>query len=235
MTLIAAFRCYEGVVLCADDQETVDDVFRVRVDKLEPAPVRNYEVAAAGTGNVSELIDGFIDTLWQAVDSWPQALTQRQIQASARRVLVDYFQNEVKHHPAKRAEKYLQFVICLRDQSTRNVFLFETANTVLREVRSSVLMGFWPSIYQHEVDRLYDPSQHAGQVVVLGIHIFDMARKMTNVIGENVKIVVATEHGMKSELDADVKNLQDRFEQFDRLISELVTTLPNLGSTMPGL
>ena len=62
MTLIACFKCSDGVVLCADSQETVGE-YRFSRQKLVPFLAGNFELAIAGSGNDGDLIDSFVQRL----------------------------------------------------------------------------------------------------------------------------------------------------------------------------
>src|SRR6266404_4420638 len=90
MTLIAAFRCSEGAVLCADTMESVEG-FRMPVHKLETQDCRNYWLAIAGAGN-SDLIDGFAYALELDIGAWEDGYTDDVIGAKIRHVLVEYHQ-----------------------------------------------------------------------------------------------------------------------------------------------
>src|SRR5208282_2748791 len=59
VTLIAAFRCKHGIVMCADSQETVNDDYRVEVSKIKPETVGKFQIAIGGSGYIADLIDGF--------------------------------------------------------------------------------------------------------------------------------------------------------------------------------
>jgi hypothetical protein len=66
VTLIAAFRCDHGIVICADTQETVGQ-FRVSVDKIAPRIAGEYELVIGGAGNCGGLIDDFTENFTRAV------------------------------------------------------------------------------------------------------------------------------------------------------------------------
>jgi hypothetical protein len=216
VTLIAAFRCSEGAVLCADDQETIDGVFRVRVDKLEPLRVGHYQLAIGGSGNVAILVDGFVDTLSLHVAGWGKGLSEVEILKKTKSVLLDFQRNEVKLHRAKRDDKHLEFVMCLRDRSLGKVFLFEIADTIIRPVSKSALIGYYPTLYQHQIDLTYDPKLSAKQVVLVGIHVLSTARTLTTVVGENFKVVVATNNAMKAEAASKIKGLERRLNRANK-------------------
>ena len=67
MTLIAAFRCHEGVVICADSQETIGD-WRAPVKKIIHKDVGEYQVAVGGAGDDGALIDVFVQRFIEEVE-----------------------------------------------------------------------------------------------------------------------------------------------------------------------
>src|SRR5271166_2859033 len=62
VTLIAAFKCSDGYVLCADTQATVG-LYRVTRQKLATTTCGNFQIAIAGSGNNGNLIDTFVERL----------------------------------------------------------------------------------------------------------------------------------------------------------------------------
>jgi len=70
VTLIAGIRCAEGVVLCADSQETLDiperGQYRVQVEKIRPQDVGEYQIVVGGSGD-GPLVDGFTDAFVEDV------------------------------------------------------------------------------------------------------------------------------------------------------------------------
>src|SRR5438105_9897981 len=66
VTLIAGFCCQDGIVLCADAQETVDDI-RVATQKIEPKLLGNYDFAIGGSGD-GDLIDAAVNSIEEIVE-----------------------------------------------------------------------------------------------------------------------------------------------------------------------
>lgn len=97
VTLIAAFKCSDGVVVCADSQETLglplpsDDYagYRVNVDKIEPRQIGHYEVTIGGAGH-GPLVEGFTEALADQIETWPDSLDSGGLKARLRTVLLDY-------------------------------------------------------------------------------------------------------------------------------------------------
>src|SRR5215212_4463226 len=120
VTLIAAFRCPNGVVICADTQETVGQ-FRVSVDKIAPSVVGEYELVIGGAGNSAGLIDDFTENFARSVARWPAGLSEQDIRLKLRKALLDYHRDEVQHFPAPPDEKRLEFIICIKGKDFERI------------------------------------------------------------------------------------------------------------------
>jgi len=143
VTLIAAFRCYEGAVLCADQQETVDDV-RVSINKIKPEPCGNYWLAIAGTGN-GDLIDGFAYRLKLEMEdktAWPSGLDTRGVYGRLQALVQQYHESEVFYYPAdSAAEKQIDFLVCITPVDGADIFLWELRGTSVVPVGDYALLG----------------------------------------------------------------------------------------------
>src|ERR1043166_1209008 len=93
VTLIAAFKCDKGVVLCADTEETVDlpgrGSYRVRVTKIKPQVAGQYDVVIGGAGD-AHLVDGFTRRLVAEIGSWSTPLDDAAIENKVSDLLLDY-------------------------------------------------------------------------------------------------------------------------------------------------
>jgi len=67
MTLVAAWRCQDGILVSADAQETCGD-YRVSVQKIVPETMGNFQVIVAGSGTAS-LIESFGVVLAKALNA----------------------------------------------------------------------------------------------------------------------------------------------------------------------
>ena len=125
MTLIAAIRCADGVVLCADSQETVDiperGQYRVQVNKIQPQDAGNYQVVIGGSGD-GPLVDGFTDGFIEQVTLWESKLTAPTMKGKIRNLLHDYHRNEIALSAAFEDDKHLSFVICVKPKDEKAVF-----------------------------------------------------------------------------------------------------------------
>lgn len=232
MTLIAAFRCYDGVVLCADQQETVGDI-RVSINKIKPELCGNYWLAIAGTGN-GDLIDGFAYRLKLEMEdktAWPEGLDDRGVYGRLQSLVQDYHENEVALYPTDSSrDKLNEFLVCIQPQDKPDTFLWELRGTAIVPVGDYTLLGIGESIYRHELKRLYQPKAFRQQVFFLAVHLFTLARETSNYVGGTPDVIFVGERGMKPlEIDV-VRFLESRMAIVNQKIAEIVLACPDTGS-----
>lgn len=225
MTLIAAFRCEEGAVLCADQQETVGGV-RVTVNKLRPQECGHYTLAAAGSGN-GDLIEGFIESYARAVKDWPAGLDEAMARQASREFLLDFHANEVSVYPGDADSKLNHFLICIKPVNSPDIFLWEFRGSVVVSVKDYTLIGIGEAIYKHELKKLYRGKPRGLQAVLLGVHLFSMAKQTSNYVGGPTDIIFVSGSGMSVEEVGAVNVLEESVTRFNERIAELVLACPD--------
>lgn len=232
MTLIAAFRCAEGVVVCADSQETIDiperGQYRVRVDKIDPQDAGNYEVVIGGSGD-GPLVDGFVDGFVHAVSKWKPGLSAEGIKSRIRRLLRTYHENEVRWSAAFEEDKFLGFVVCIRAKAQRpGIFLWKTVGPTCRQIHDVTLLGWEEPIYWREASRLYEPNLSTSTGILLGAHLFSIAKETSNVISGDTKVVVIRESGIYQLKRDEIMELEQRVKMFSELSDAVLLALPDV-------
>lgn len=189
MTLIAAFRYTEGVVICADSQETAGD-WRISVDKLTPRDAGGYQIAVGGAGRCGDLIDGFTERMADDAMRWPAGLDERALKSLVQVTLVGYYDHEVRAYPLSTPDDgIMDFLFCVRRKTDGKVFLWKLSGTAIATVDNYALIGHGNDIYQHEANRLYEPDTSAVRCMLLGVHLFTFAKNTSNYIGGDTQIV----------------------------------------------
>jgi 20S proteasome alpha/beta subunit len=230
VTLIAAFRCQEGVVLCADQQETVGDV-RVAVNKIAPQDCGNYQLAFAGSGN-GDLIDGFADSLRLNMEQWQPQLDENVIRGNIRNLLLDFHENEVALYPANiKDDKLNHCLVCIKPKESEDIFLWELRGSVIVPVADYSLLGIGEAIYRHELKRLYRGRPRGFQAVLLGSHLFSLARETSNYVGGETDIIFVHRNGMTVESSEVVYELERHVAAFNRKMAELALACPDTSIT----
>lgn len=230
MTLIAAFRCnmdgHPGVVVCADSQETYGD-YRVTVDKVKPRDAGEYDLIIGGAGNVAALIDGLANALEQNVKRWSAALDEESARLRIERTLLSYHARQVTHYPAEAHQKLLRFIVCVRDKSTSEIYLWRTDGTTAERVEDYALLGWEEAVYDYEVKWLYLDGMEAVQAVMLGVHLFTVARNSLYV-GGPTQVIAVNKMGMWPIDPGEVEDLEERISLFSGALGSLMLALPDV-------
>ncbi len=238
VTLIAAFRCYEGAVLCADTMETVEG-FRTPVHKLEAKECGDYWMAIAGSGN-SDLIDGFAYRLELDVATWDPKLDDNVVGENIRNVLIDFYENDVRLYPSDvRDETRNNFLVCIKPKNQTGLSLWELRGSTIKPAGDYSLMGIGATMYMHELRTLYQANNGivAGKTtsrfnrvraLLLGIHLFNLAKDTSTYIGGATDAIYVSDDGDMSPVDPDdVRLLEERVSKFDATVAEIVLACPD--------
>lgn len=222
MTLIAAFNCGDGVVICADSQETLGnptpegfETYRCRVDKLQARTDRHYQWVAGGAGD-GDLVDGFIDRLIDDISDWPEDLGRLAIKDRLRLSLLDYRRNEVA--ASGLADDVLEFLICVKGKDDPLLFKVDKA---VRSIDSWEIIGWDEGIYRHDIQRHYKAAESTSFSMLLGAHVLLLAKATSNTVGGPTKIVVGNDAGLRAISESDVEELERRIAQFDSALDAL--------------
>lgn len=230
VTLIAAFKCDQGVVICADSQETVDipgrGSFRVSVDKIKPQLAGEYEVALGGAGD-AHLVDGFTRKLLAEIARWPPLLEDEAIEERITALSLDYHSTHVAATAASRPPDPLDFLLCLKRKDDPNIILWELRDTLVIPTDTYSLVGLEEPIYEREVSWLYRDDLRIAQAVLLSIRLLAMAKSTSNFIGGNTTLIVVNEGGMEVLDQEQVNTLEERIETFNDALAQLVLDLPD--------
>lgn len=225
VTLIVGFRCGDGVVVCADSQETLGQptpdgyaAYRCKVDKLQPRTETDgaYHWVAGGCGD-GDLVDGFIDRLKEVIAGWSEGLSGAAMKERLRQSLLDYRRNEVA--ASGLASDPLEFLVCIKPRS-EGPFLFKAARTV-RVVTDWSMIGWDEGIYRHDIERHYKPNQNTSFSMLLGAHVLLLAKSTSNNIGGPTKIVIGNDAGLRALSEPDVAELEKRVTDFDSALDAL--------------
>jgi 20S proteasome alpha/beta subunit len=224
VTLIAAFRCdvagHPGVIVCADKQETIGD-YRVTVDKIKPRDASAYELVIGGAGNIAALIDGLADAIERNIRTWPASLDEDGARSNVEQVLLSYYANQVALYPAELNDKQLRFAICVRDKESPNIYLWKTDGTAIESVTNYALLGWDEAVYEHEVKKLYRPNLSAAQAILLGVHLFSIAKATNNYIGGDTRVIGVSSKEMWVENADEVRGLEARVSAFNDALNDL--------------
>src|SRR2546423_9710988 len=230
VTLIAAFKCDQGVVISADSQETVSipgqGEYRVRVKKIKPQSGGAYDVVVGGAGD-GYLVDGFARKLVNEIAGWPPQLDDALIEDKVTSLAVDFHSTHVALAYGSQQPKPLDFLLCLKHRNAPGILLCELRDTMFLPVEEYALLGWEEPIYDYEVKWLYRDGLRIAQAALLGIRLFTMAKETSNSVGGNNQLIIVTENGVEAVDQEKVDMLEESTEKFNNALAQLVLDLPD--------
>jgi 20S proteasome alpha/beta subunit len=203
VTLIAAFRCTDGAIICADSQETIGTHHRVSVQKIAPFEVGDkIQIVIAGSAENAELADAFIETLREELQD-KNITTLKEFKREAQRCLAQFVRDEASLWP--RNERWMRFIVAARiaEQPPRsgesvNVHglgvaqVWETKSTRLVAVEKYALVGCEEHLYRRAVDRLFRAPLPISRAIPLAMHLFSLAEDTSNYVRGPISVAVVT-------------------------------------------
>ncbi len=231
MTLIAAFRCDSGVVICADSQETVTlpdgREYRVRVTKITPQDAGDYEIVIGGAGASGPLIDRFTRDLVDAIRQWPTGLASEEIETGLSGLLERFHLTHVVASTYQSSD--FDFLVCIKGKADEEIGLWTLRDTAVLPVETYTMIGWEEAQYDREVSWLYPApgKPWIAQGVLLGVRLFVMAKDTSNYVGGPTQVIVVRDNGMHVEDPRDVQVLEERVETFNRALAGLVLACPD--------
>jgi hypothetical protein len=235
MTLIAAFKCYEGILFCADSQETLGNPapegwegYRCQVDKIEPNFDGQYHWVAGGAGS-ADLVDGFTDRLKDEISTWREKYDTPTLKQKLREIVIDYNQNEAA--VAWLNGDAIDFLVALRHvDAGSDPVLFKTGQSV-REVRDFALIGWDEGIYKHFARRLYKhragekKTRHlnsANRALMVGTYLMMLGRNTSNNIGPPTVVVKVFNNFVREESTETITNIEGKLETFGQILEDVI-------------
>lgn len=218
MTLIVAMKCVNGVVICADTQESYGG-YKVSVNKIAPVDAGKYQVVIGGAG-LGGLIDAFADDFVDKVNDWPKGLDEKAIKTRIRNSLRDFHKEEVSLHPAQ--DKILDFIICVKGKQSSDIFLWKTDGPGVLSVQNCALIGWEIPLYKYELGRLYQPNLRIEKGVAIGIFLFSLAKATCNYIGGDTQVIVVDKNGIVLREQKEVRRREEHVKEFNKAVSEIL-------------
>jgi len=227
MTLIAGFRCKEGIVFCADSQETinVDGVdYRMSVQKIEPHVAEKRHISIAGSGN-STLIESFIIRAQRAVDV-STASSVEQLHTLLESELRGFYEEDVRLCPDEDKAIKLFIAAAIRPAGYQ---AWVSEGIKLRPMRAWELNGHEEALYRATAMRLYAQDMNIAQGILAGIYVLTIAEETSNYVRGPMSVAIVRENGIWMEESAYIEGMQKRLADYDHDIHRLFLACADIG------
>lgn len=217
MTIVAGFKCEGGIVLCADTQETAQDL-KLWVEKLNSYEQAWCQAAFGGSGH-GDMLEMLIQRIKSKLDKGYDNIAE--VSDCIRQALREGYEQEINLHPDPANEKIVTLLLAVRPRAEKTVTLFKSTGPVLHEIDKYEIIGVG-EIVNYVAKNLYRDRLPIGQGVVLGTHLVSLAKMYVESVGGNTHILVLTDSGQVQKVRLDETEISESFfEQCNKLLGEL--------------
>jgi 20S proteasome alpha/beta subunit len=226
MTYIAAFHCREGIVMCADSQQTEGD-YKNYVEKLAVVEDHSYPLAIGGAG-VGDLIDCVMDEIIERSKT-ERPKTKQELKRLINDSLKNVYAEDLPALVVTRQHRSPQYLIGAKTDEGFVIFYVQ-GKRVLGETEKAIV-GYGTKYNVELLKRLYRPSLPMQQAVMLGIYLTLQSKKTDDGVGGETGVVVIRDNGAWKECTEYVANAEKRVQDFTRLTDDLF--LSAIDSSIP--
>jgi len=237
VTIIAGFNCSDGVVVCADTQETTNNLSKKSIPKLryEQGPYPNFEtqqyekadLAAAfcGAGDNGPFIDKLIDRAWEAV----RDASDLHMACNAAEVAIKEMYKEfgLIYQQGECPQVELIYGIKMEQQSR----LFLASGPVVNEKNGYASSGIGYYIADFIASRMYGAHLTTRQCVILAAYILFHAKEHVEGCGGDSQIAVLRNDESSGLVEWRlVKEITEYLESSDRYTGDILLATANLAT-----
>jgi predicted proteasome-type protease len=222
MTYIAAFRCREGFVCCADTEENDGD-FKHYVEKLSAFgngdDLYPFIIGGAGTGIV-------VDALSQEISESllkEKPIDQKSLMACIKRAVKVVYAEDVPHMALGKAASYVELLVALNINPSDSDFqlIWVRGSRVYSVPEGRLIVGYSTTANKSLLDRMHKPDISMGEAVVLAALLVNQSKYLDAHVGGAIQIGTVSQFQALIEDPKYVEILENRAKEFQP-ISDLM-------------
>jgi hypothetical protein len=215
MTIAAGFVCTNGIVMCADSQESSGD-YKFPVEKLLIRETESIQavLAGAGHGPMIDMASGrvFRSLMGRELDNYDDA------EAAIADELVALYEREFSLCPVSEPEdRIIELLIGLKIRKLGDPVLFKTFASTVSQVPKYAIIGSGRAI-EYQLHKLYRWPEKTNRVIPIALSLLNVAGVVLRSVGGEARLAVLNEGEktaisipLSSEVDA-VKRAQSDLE-----------------------
>jgi 20S proteasome alpha/beta subunit len=199
MTIAAGFVCLDGIVLCADTQETITGYTKTNTDKIRRMEDHGLCVAITGAGD-TELIETVGERIERAL-FWEYMPTtvrmpdqvrdiiQQEVSASFKRYILPYASFPKDDRPWCD----LLIVVTVKNEVNNYECLYRASGTTVREIKfGGDCVGSGLILAKSLMERFCDSFMDLDELVLAIIYVMFQTKKWVDGCGGKTDIVVSS-------------------------------------------
>ncbi len=238
MTIAAGFLCSDGIVLCADTQETVIGYTKNNTEKIRVWQDMGLNIAITGAGNAEliETIGGLIQSdLAGNYFKSGRGYDPRSVRERIQRIVLESFERFVvpyANFPAEDRPFFeLLIVVHIRSEIWHYQCLFKVSGTTIREIEWGYdCIGTGLIMAKSLSERFFSPGMELDELVLAVCYIMFQTKKWVDGCGGNTDLIISSpgKHFFGGIASCDIELLERQFEASDSVNSLLLNLLnPN--------
>ena len=221
MTIAAGFPCKNGLVLCADTQETISGYVKTDTGKIRVISTPHHHIVFTGAGD-GDLIDTAIDEMSDAIRTEnPVGLTR--VAYVLKKTMLRVFDESIKPYAAFPLDDRPSITLLIGIQSTAATVLYKASGTSFRLLQNAECIGYGLALGKSLTQQLFTKDmtvEHAGLTAVYVLH---QAKRWIDGCGGNSDIVVLSNDGNILQMSTRmVDQLEKHFDEFNRYLGPIL-------------
>jgi hypothetical protein len=197
VTIAAGFTCQDGIVLCADTQESWGDD-KTHVYKLSPFDGPNWSGGIAGSGT-GYLIDYASTKILESITKIAPGTSPAQISESLASVMEGLYKKEFGMYPAAAEDKQIQILVGLCDKSKSKTYLFSIDSTLVLLVPKERVIGAG-ELLKHLASDFQKMTLTLSQGMYVAMYlVWDAKRRYTTVGGDTLVLGIHSSGAIRAE------------------------------------
>ena len=235
VTIAAGFVCMDGVVLCADTQETIPGYTKNKTQKINMYMEQHFTVAITGAGD-SEMIEALSQHLISAATSkftFSDRFYGHKAKLLMEGALVDFFTRFLLPYPHHERPP-VELLVAV--QSFQNRYLYKASGNILRSLDPGVsegaaCIGSGALLAKSLMERLYNPFLELADLVTIACYVTYQAKRWVDGCGGNTDLYVMTDKYRMGVRSDDIEAMETLFARYDSLYDALLTASINPHAT----
>jgi hypothetical protein len=231
MSIAAAIMCADGIVLCADSQETIDQYFKVHKPKLIELPLVSPDLKAVVVGAGDGM---FMDILIERIS---EKIDLAIPNSGAIQTAIDVAVKEIcsSNWPLYAAQNDRpQARLLVGVKAVDGLFLFDVSTPMVRSADRYTFIGCGYDLALYKAKQLFRPELPAEIAAKLLIHILDIVKENVEFCGGDTHLAIITPNGAVDHKTSEyVENAAKGYKRFSQgmdCVSALLSLLPAQGT-----
>jgi len=236
MTIAAGFVCLDGIVLCADTQETISGYTKNNTEKIRTWQDQGLCIAITGAGD-SELIETVGGLIQDALiaDYLPSSVRMNDVVRDLiQEVISDCFiKFIVPYAPFPSGERpsiELLIAVLVDNEANNYQVLYKASGNTVREISPGAdCIGTGLILAKSLIERFYSPFMNLDEMVLAACYIMFQTKKWVDGCGGKTDIVIASyqKQCFSGISSGDVESLEKHFDDSDEWLRILLIDFAN--------